>query len=570
MKSDWPFRMASTKTLQDKKQMKEMLECPVCFGRFKDARTLPCQHPLCLICVTTLTEKTSKDGKISCPTCRQECEVPKEGVKKFPKHFFINQLDDLVPDSVPCANTEAQNPHDEPKYYCEECRDHLCEQCRKSHLSLRVLRNHSIIDIAHISPRETPKSRVQALREEAKMKKPKTIESTPPCELHDGYPLKYYCLPCKEPVCSDCVVAAHEGHPRKPIKDVAEEKKRKLSEIAARAGKYASQMEETAEKLDVQQSDIDRDVDEVKRRIDSTIDEAISELEKKRHSLHKEVAAAAHEVQNIKESTENFRKCAQEIADRATSLHRTDDPIHICQETDLLEDELRVQEGKQIPSLSWKAENVVTDVTVQGVIDSIARVSLETSYVTGISESEEESDIKLGAAVETIDLIYDGKKVTEGIGIIYDGILCVAHGSDPHIWLYHQGSLLKKVTIRSKDGTAADTAGMVVLDAAVGELVITDLNRKLHFITLTPALDISSHNIQNLQYVPYSVTLASDGHILVLNHTDKQIRILNKNGDEKRCVQIQKTENTDILRAVRLGQGFLITDTGDQSGTHYG
>lgn len=69
--------------------LKDSLTCPICYELFEDARTLPCQHVVCKSCIELWVKKK---GKLSCPTCRTESELPAGGVSGLPSNFTLNGI----------------------------------------------------------------------------------------------------------------------------------------------------------------------------------------------------------------------------------------------------------------------------------------------------------------------------------------------------------------------------------------------------------------------------------------------------------------------------------------------
>ena len=77
--------------------LEDLLECPLCFEKFRKHRILPCGHTFCEECLKEHARTTIRPGgRFSCPSCREEIILPKGGVERFPYNFTINKLHDML------------------------------------------------------------------------------------------------------------------------------------------------------------------------------------------------------------------------------------------------------------------------------------------------------------------------------------------------------------------------------------------------------------------------------------------------------------------------------------------
>ena len=115
-------------------KLEEQLKCSVCLGQYTDPKTLPCLHSFCVACIEMFPQ--DKEGEtyyLSCPTCRQHTEVPREGVGAFPVAFHLNNLKEIAqslknkvsePQQVTC------NDHGKPlDMFCVTCETVICHYC---------------------------------------------------------------------------------------------------------------------------------------------------------------------------------------------------------------------------------------------------------------------------------------------------------------------------------------------------------------------------------------------------------------------------------------------------------
>ena len=117
-------------------KLEEQLTCSVCLDLYTNPKILPCLHSFCQECLEGLPQEREARGDtyyLSCPTCRQHTEVPREGVGAFPVAFQLNNLKEITqsltnkvsdPQQVTC------NDHGKPlDMFCVTCETVICHYC---------------------------------------------------------------------------------------------------------------------------------------------------------------------------------------------------------------------------------------------------------------------------------------------------------------------------------------------------------------------------------------------------------------------------------------------------------
>ena len=117
-------------------KLEEQLTCPVCLDLYTNPKTLPCLHSFCQECLEGLPQEREARGDtyyLSCPTCRQRTEVPREGVGAFPVAFHLNNLKEIMQSLKNKASNPQQvtcNDHDKPlDMFCVTCETVICHYC---------------------------------------------------------------------------------------------------------------------------------------------------------------------------------------------------------------------------------------------------------------------------------------------------------------------------------------------------------------------------------------------------------------------------------------------------------
>ena len=123
-------------------RLEEQLTCPVCLDLYTNPKVLPCLHSFCQECLEGLPQEREARGDLggdtyylSCPTCRQRIEVPREGVGAFPVSFHINNLKEItqsLKNKVALSDLQQIicNDHDRPlEIFCETCQTVICHYC---------------------------------------------------------------------------------------------------------------------------------------------------------------------------------------------------------------------------------------------------------------------------------------------------------------------------------------------------------------------------------------------------------------------------------------------------------
>ena len=152
--------------------------CKVCLENMldKNPRSLSCLHTFCTDCL----KKVMKDGKISCPTCREITVVPNKNITSLKANFMLQEvkahLDEVLSSkALFCQLCLAESP----VLKCQECIQLLCEDCSLKHNEVKTFKDHKLFKL---------------------------------CPKHKEGMITHLCMKCVQPSCSKCVMTEHLDH----------------------------------------------------------------------------------------------------------------------------------------------------------------------------------------------------------------------------------------------------------------------------------------------------------------------------------------------------------------------
>ncbi|CAE8610286.1 unnamed protein product, partial [Polarella glacialis] len=191
--------------------METELLCPACHEIFVDPVMLQCSHHLCAAHVQNFSSRE----RFNCPLCNDVAAVPEGGMKidhvlRMVIEAYKLQMPNKRKSDGSAAEEEEEVEEAPPATcgFCEEkpatrrcvqCAGVLCEECEKSTHSKGFFKTHSIVNIGEESFEGAD------------------FASRMVCPEHSEK-LDFYCLDCRSPVCSHCLILGeHKGHQQTPL-----------------------------------------------------------------------------------------------------------------------------------------------------------------------------------------------------------------------------------------------------------------------------------------------------------------------------------------------------------------
>ncbi|XP_022099160.1 uncharacterized protein LOC110983856 isoform X2 [Acanthaster planci] len=177
--------------------------CSLCQDVYKEPKILDCMHSFCEKCLKKYVGKRRGTAQISCPDCRQEMRLPRQGIRGLTtNHLLIAKVAASPKEKVTKAHSEG-----EEKVMCEIydvetgarhcCLDHMqliCDNCQKVHSRIAAISNHPITTMEDIRQEKEG----LAKRDDGSL-----------CPDHNGKKKKFYCETCEEFICQDCTTEDH-------------------------------------------------------------------------------------------------------------------------------------------------------------------------------------------------------------------------------------------------------------------------------------------------------------------------------------------------------------------------
>ena len=102
----------------------DLTTCSICRDTYDNPKSLPCLHAFCLKCLQHLCVNKSPGDRATCPVCREEFQIPAEGIRGLKHHFLLQQLVCQLQRGY-CKEHKKK----EVVLYCDNCYKNICEEC---------------------------------------------------------------------------------------------------------------------------------------------------------------------------------------------------------------------------------------------------------------------------------------------------------------------------------------------------------------------------------------------------------------------------------------------------------
>lgn len=249
---------------------------------------LQCAHHVCMVHVGNVTSRE----RLQCPVCSDVTLVPEGGlavdrVLQVVVDRFEQSQRQRFQQAASAAATEPARSEPPLCGFCEEkiatsrcvqCSGALCEDCVQESHSKGFFKSHTIIDLEATTPRGTPG---RAAADDKDNESQHML-----CDVHAEEKLTFYCLDCRRPVCSHCLILGdHKGHQQTPIDQAFETGKETLGAWVDKLAQRMCSTEELIDRLRGTEIEMNLAAEGQRNVINKEMDHLRELIETKRHQL---------------------------------------------------------------------------------------------------------------------------------------------------------------------------------------------------------------------------------------------------------------------------------------------
>ena len=577
------------KTLLD--NLHDEVSCSVCMCTFTDPKQLPCLHSFCLHCLNGIQRTSGVRGKITCPECRRQFQIPGSGnPSELPTNFRINSLLDVLAikecstANVKCGNCDKRSAQ---TLYCFQCCSFWCEECILAHNMIRTNKEHKTLALKDFQDQDI----------EAMLRRPAFCQK----ELHEKEELKFFCKNCEVAICNTCAMTLHEGHGKMLLQEATNARKTKINSMIKSLKDKVLEKRKEVEQFNQKSMEVQAQVADVKSQVQTNVDQMIAIIEARKQDVFDAVDNQANKsletLSQKKGKVENQVKIIESAIEQTESLMKRNFSTEILgfNETfDKILQEQGTQENRDtefIPRFSFtKSEKLINVLNSEGIgnvktvfsetkAQQSAAKGKESSKVTDGNKGANDRDSPLEVQVQTRRYIpvlsfgQEGKSVGElngpwGVAVNDRDEIAVTELRNNRVSVFSSdGTHLRSFGKRGKNngefnqpsGIAFDSLGnIIVTDCKNHRVQVFDRNGKfLHRFGECGSLD---HQLLN----PAGLSINGNCDIIVTDVHNQLIKIYSSSG-EYLCKFGGAGSLVEPYHCIQHGQYFIVSDYGDDS-----
>ena len=567
------------------------VSCSVCMCTFTDPKQLPCLHSFCLHCLNGIQRKSGVHGKITCPECRRQFQIPGNGnPSELPTNVRINSLLDVLAikecstANVKCGNCDKRSAQ---TLYCFQCCSFWCEECILGHNIIRTNKDHKTLALKHFQDQDF----------EAVLKRPAICQK----KHHEKEELKFFCKSCKVAICNTCAVTLHEGHGKMPSQEAADARKIQMnSMITSLKDKMVGKRKEV-KKFNQKSMEVQAQVADVKSQVQTNVDQMIAIIEARKQDVFDAVEYQAKKsletLSQKKGKVENQVKIIESAIEQTESLMKRNFSTEILgfNETfDKILQEQGTQENRDtesIPRFSFtKSEKLINVLNSEGIgnvktlfsatkLQQPGAKGKESSKVIARTKGVNVRDSSLDAQVQTKRYIpvlsfgREGKSVgmlkgPSGVAVNDRDEIAVTELWNNRVSLFSSdGTHLRSFGRKGENNSEFNAPSGIAFDS-LGNIIVTDckthrvqvFDRNGKFLRKFGEYGSLDHQLT----YPEGLSINGNGNIIVADRSNKLIKIFSSTGE-----YLRKFGGAGSLvspyNCIQQGQYLIVSDYGDDS-----
>ena len=363
------------------------VSCSVCMCAFTDPKQLPCLHSFCLYCLNGIQRTSGLHGKITCPECWRQFQIPGSGnPSELPTNFRINSLlDVLAIKECSTANVKCGdcNKRSAQTLYCFQCCSFWCDECILAHNIIRTNKEHRTLALKDFQDQDI----------EAVLKRPAFCQK----KRHEKEELKFFCKDCKVAICNTCFVTLHEGHSKMLLEEATDARKTQINYTLQSLKDKALEKRKEQEQLNQKSTDINEQIAELKTQVQTTVDHLLAIIEKRKQDIFDIVDNQTKKP--LESLSQNQVQVANQMKLIESAIEETEFVLKRSFSTEILEfsetfDSILQEQGTQensdtecsIPRFSFtKSEKLINLLSMSEGIGNVVFVFSETKAQQPVS-----------------------------------------------------------------------------------------------------------------------------------------------------------------------------------------
>ncbi|XP_076450670.1 uncharacterized protein LOC143286778 [Babylonia areolata] len=340
----------------------EESECSVCHEPFRNPKLLPCGHLLCYSCL--LIWMKTKDGA-RCPLCRDIIVCPNDQSKSL-EDVASGFPTDLAMELILEAGSILSKRHNccvcedvAATSLCLNCKDMLCQSCRKVHGKLSFSRNHTVEDLSTMTAEKL------------------AANYSSPCSSHPEEIPRLFCPTHGACICLLCATSKHRNCAEvKDLGEKTEESKALLKQLATRLTEGEADLDKAIDELDQHLNDTEKYAETAILEIEEMCDQLDALVKENRRQLKEQVVNTCSDVREAVKEGKNILLTRQT---KLTTHRRVTERVR------------RVGNRQAITVMSLKLKNCVDELDHTTFLPEDAKVVstfnfVQTSAMTHIKQ----------------------------------------------------------------------------------------------------------------------------------------------------------------------------------------